>query len=842
MIASAADWLQQLRIGRQLSQRELGAALGYSSESVRKFEARGNRPSAGYATSLASYLGLVGPRADELVHFLRYDRADRAQRIPDWIIALAEPAPASRAPTNLPVPLTRLVGRDEDVARGCALLARPGVRLLTCTGPAGVGKTRLALAVAERMRDVVRDGVYLVELAPLRDPHDIERAIADALRLRDSAGRTPGEALVDYLHGKHLLLVLDNLEHLAQPPRAPAEQHGLAQQRIAALLRHAPQLVALVTSRARLHIAGERVWTVQPLAHAPAIQLFVDRVQDSQPAFALDASNAPAVAQLCTDLEGVPLAIELAAAQCDESRPPAAVAALLRQRTRLSVLVDGALDQDVRHHTLRVAIEWSFGLLDARAQRLFCRLGLFVGGFTAAAAAALLDAPDQPAGSDNDDDHAEQQRTVRAVLRALVEANLVRTSHGAAERFSLLATVREFALDQLRLTDDEAAAARTHARFYVELAERVEPELVGPDQARLLRRCEDEHDNLRAALAWLLEHDEVELAARLASAVWRFWWTHGHLTEGRAWLDRVLRHAARLPPRLRARALTGGGILDRAQFAFDQARDRLSQALAIWQHLQSADGSALALINMGIIGENLRQYDVARDHYAECLDYYRQAGDERGEAHVLNNLSVIAIHEGHFERAAEYGQDSLELFDRLGIDERGRALVLRNLGWIATAQQRFDQARSWLDSSLAISRRLEDREGSANTLNNRALLEYTAATNEAGLQQAMTLATDALHLFHTLADDAGLAESLELLAGCAGRLGQRRTAARAFGVAEVLRRRSQTAHFPSQQHTYRTLVSAARQRVAPTAWSADWAEGAARPDAILAELLDQPPL
>src|SRR5579859_5117715 len=324
MILSVADWLQRFRHAHQLTQQDLGLRLGYSSESVRKFESRGSRPSSGFATSLASYLGLTGNRAAELVAFLRGPAADQPQRVADWIAELADPARPTRAPTNLPSPLTRLVGRSEEVEQRSALLATPDVRLMTFVGPAGVGKTRLALAVAERMRDIAQDGVYLIELAPVRDVRDIERAIADGLRLRDVAGRTSVEILKDYVRDKHLLLVLDNLEQFATT--LEGSRQGVAQQVIAGLLRSAPHLKILATSRVRLRVAGERVVTVQPfrvptagsaqdviaVAQLPAVQLFVDRVRDVIPEFTLDASNAEAVLAICRQLDGIPLAIELA--------------------------------------------------------------------------------------------------------------------------------------------------------------------------------------------------------------------------------------------------------------------------------------------------------------------------------------------------------------------------------------------------------------------------------------------------------------------------------------------------------------------------------------------------
>ena len=840
MIVSVAEWLQQFRHAHQLTQQELGQRLGYSSESVRKFENRGSRPSAGFSTSLATYLGLTGERAAELVAFLRRAPADQPQRVAHWIAELADPARPTRGPTNLPSPLTRLIGRSEEVAQQSAVLASPEVRLLTFVGPAGVGKTRLALAVAETMRDVAPDGVYLVELAPVRDAHDIERAIADGLRLRDVAGRTSVQTLKDYLRDKHLLLVLDNLEQFASA--LDASLQGIVQRVVAGLLRNARNVKVLATSRVRLRVAGEHLYTVRPfrvpttvsghdvkaIAQEPAVQLFVDRVRDTTPEFALDASSADAVLHMCRQLDGIPLAIELAAARCDRL-DPSGVAELLTQRSRLDVLVDGPLDQEARHRTLRAAIEWSLGLLDSGSQDLFARLGIFVGGFTLPAATAVFrgEAAPPPAA----------ERDVRNRLRDLVEASLLRVRRTATPRYTMLETLREFAVERLKAGDQWDTAARAHAWFYVGLAEGIEPELVGGDQARWLDVCEAEHENIRAALGWLLARDELEAAGRLASALWRFWWTRGYLTDGRAWCDVILRNPDVLSPLTRARVLTADGILARSQRALEHAETLLTAALAIWQELERRDGGALALINLGIVAENLQQYDVARGRYGECLDYYRRGQDERGEAHALNNLSVVAIDEGRFQEASTLARQSLAIFDRLVVDERGKALVQRNLGWIATALADYGTAREWLDSSLAICQRLGDREGEANALNNLALISYLDADGSAGYQRGFAVALEALRLFYELSDFAGMAESIEILSGCAGRLGNGRGAARGFGAAEVLRKSVRTPHFPSQRETYRSMIAAARQAVDQALWSAAWAEGTARPDEAIAEML-----
>lgn len=842
MITSFQDWLNEVRKSRRLSLKEFGTALGYSNEAVRKYERRGHRPSLPFVAALAEFLGLSEQDSHDLQVFACSERADVPRYFPDWLVALASAATAPRGPTNLPRPLTRLVGRDEDVGRLVRLLADREGRLVCVTGPAGIGKTRLAVAAAHRMRELCEDGVFFVELSSVRQPHELGPAIASVLRVREAAGRSLDDTLYDYLRGKHMLLVLDNLEQVVDT--SDGSSSGIAQQFIGGLVRSSAHLKVLATSRVKLRIRGEHLHMVNPLrlpspaqtrqldalAETPAVALFLDRTRELLPDFQLDGASAQAIAEICRFLEGIPLAIELAAARMD-SFEPSEIRVQLRERTRLAVLTDGALDQRARHVTLQAAIDWSFDLLDARRAMLFSLLGVFVGGFLEEAAAELIVAQDiQDA----------RGQEVRKMLKSLADASLLRAGRGTNPRYTMLETIREYAVNKLNARGEPAVqhAKSRHAHYFVQLAQMAEPELVGSDQVHWLQRLELEHDNVRAALRWLLEHGQAELAARIAGALWRFWWTHGHLTEGRQWLDAVLVAEFDLDSRTRAQALAGNGVLARSQRDFTRATDLLEQALTIWRTLGDNGGAALALANLGIVAENLRDYAAARACYTESLALRREQGDRRSEAHMLNNLAVVAMDEGDFDTAEQLDLASLRILDELQVDAWGRALVQRNLGWIALAKHQLQSARQWLESSLELSQSVEDPEGRGNTLNNLALLEFEEAVDTGGYHRAASIATQGLRLLHDIGERGMLTESLEILGACLGRLGEMDIAARCFGAAEAVRAAIHMFRSPSYERMHRDMVAVARRGVDQERWQLAWDAGRAQPDAVIADALN----
>jgi predicted ATPase/class 3 adenylate cyclase len=723
-------------------------------------------------------------------------------------------ATLARTPNNLPAQPTALVGRERELAEVVGLLRREDVRLVTLTGPGGVGKTRLALQAAAELVEDFTDGAWFVDLAPVREPGLVPAVVAAALGVRE-AGRQPLEALLHaHLRERRLLLVLDNLEQVVAAAALVAE-----------LLAGAPGLTVLATSRIRLQLRAEREMVVPPLAlpdrrrlgrpdrltEYPAVRLFVERAQAARAGFVLDDASAPAVVEICHRLDGLPLAIELAAARVRLFDPEQ-----LRDRLerRLPLLTGGARDLPARQRTLRDAIAWSHDLLAPDERILFDRLAVFAGGWTLEAADAVCD----PEG--------ERDLDALSGLAALVDQSLLRQDEAAGEpRFRMLETVREYAVERLEESGEGALLRRRHATYYLDLAEGAEPAPGESSSAELLARLEAEHDNLRAALHWTAERD-AEAALRLAVACAGLWIVHGHFAEGRGWLERTLAFAVRAPDsegtRLRAKALSGAGVLAYRQGDHAPAAALHEQSLALYRELGDRAGIATSLNNLGTVANDQGDYGRAAALHEESLALRRKLGDRPGIAMSLNNLGGVAFRQGDYARAAAFYREGLALRRELG-DRPGIASSLNNLASIAGQRGDYVEAATLFEESLALYRAMGDRAGIAVSLNNLG----EAAMELGDLGRAAALCAEGLVLRRETGNRRAIASSLEVLASIVATKGLPAPATRLLGAAAALREASGAPLFANEREEHDRQLARLREQLGGPAFTAASDQGRA---------------
>ncbi len=711
---------------------------------------------------------------DNAASYRRFSTADQLHELIENDLALllterfsgtdSPPAPVVQVRSlrdELPVPRDRLVDRTAETALARRLLRDRKVGLVTLTGPGGSGKTRLALHLAARLRDSFVDGVVFVPMASLTLDSQIAPAIARTLGLPASSEPTDPETLTEYLKPRQILLVLDNFEHLLGAAPLVSE-----------LLEHCPQLKILVTSRAPLHIRGEHELPVPPLAvpegprlatrgqwgQYPAVELFVARAREVQPNFAVTEETAPAIAEICMRLDGLPLAIELAAARIKVLPPREMLARLER---RLPVLTGGSRDLPTRQQTLRDTIEWSYKLLSEREQSLFRRLSVFVGGFALDAAKAIWpsgangagDGMGSPAAEDCDSD------AVLEGIESLLDKNLlwVREAASGDLRFGMLETIREYGLWALAANGEEHEVKSLLSAWSLALAEQAAPELVGANQIVWLERLDAEQANMRAALEWSLSVEEsAEMPLRLGAAIWRFWWSRGYARDGQRWLGGALAKPCHDQPIIRARALVAAGELAETRADYQQAEAWYDEALALSASLGDELGQASALNGLGVVLRTKGALDQAEALHDRALAILRRLGSERGVASTLNNLGGIAYVRRDLSHAARLWEESLNLVRTVG-DQRSTGALLSNLGALATVQGDTERAIHLHEEALALARSMADREGIALALANlggalfehgeqpRALAAYEEAL--ADCRQAGDVGSEAIVLY-----------------------------------------------------------------------------------------------
>jgi predicted ATPase/class 3 adenylate cyclase/Flp pilus assembly protein TadD len=712
---------------------------------------------------------------------------------------------------NLPLQPTPLVGREREVEEIVGRLRSEEVRLLTLTGPGGTGKTRLALQVGADLLEEFDDGVFFVSLATITDPELVPSSIAGPLRVRESAEQPLMETIKSYLQHKHLLLFLDNFEQVLKGALVVGNLVGAC-----------PKLKVLATSRIPLRLYGEQEFPVPPLAlpdqkalpplealtQYEAVRLFVERARAVKADFSLTTKNAAAVAEICARLDGLPLAIELAAARV-RILPPQAL--LRRLGNRLQLLKGGPRNLPNRQQTLRKTIDWSYDLLTEEEKTLLGRLSVFTGGSTLEAIEEICD----PEGG------LEALERVESLL----EKSLLRREDGTGEelRFAMLETVQEYAREKLEESGEARQIERRHAEYFLQLAEEAERELKGSDQLEWLQSLEAEHDNMRVALSWALGQEKGELGLRLAGALWRFWWMRGYDSEGRRWLEEALKAGGRGSIESRAMALAGVGRLARDQGDLDRAEEASQEGLELLveEATQRSEAKLHLLLSLGHVALEREDYSRATELFEEGLTLSRKMGSGWGLARFVMSLATVIHEQGDLEQARELYEESIDLYRERG-DKLGLARCLNNLGLVVYSLGDLGRAAKLTEESVSL---LEALGAGADTAVGLCNLGWMAL-----LRSDLGRAGDFFEESLVLAWDTGtkpiLLTTLEGYSCVAGARGEARRAARLWGAAQSL----ETEGIPRDTDWLEEAderISAARSDLGEQAWEEALAKGRA---------------
>ena len=728
--------------------------------------------------------------------------------------------PGKRAeinPSNLPVQRTGFVGREKEVGALRDLLLRQDVRLVTVTGPGGIGKTRVAVQVARVLTGQFSGGMHFVSLSALSEPTLIASVIVQALGIGEGRGHSPLEILKEHLRASSAaprLLLLDNFEHLVE-----------AMPTVAELLAVNCNLKILVTSREPLHVYGEQEFPVPPLAlpdsrsaapvevvaQYPAVALFVQRAIAAKPDFELNRENASAVTEICARLDGLPLAIELAAARVKVLSPSSMRA---RLTGRLQLLTGGARDMPQRHQTLRAAIDWSYDLLTPAEQKLFRRLSAFVDGCTLEGAEAVCDT------------RGDLDLDLLDGMASMVDKSLMRQDEQAKgeSRFVMLETIREYALEKLETSGEMLLTKRAHAAYCLVLAEEA-AEQGGPEGEAWLQRFALEQNNFRASLEWLAESGDAEWGLRLGAALFRYWEMREYLAEGRRWLGKILDLAgAAAPTKARARALFAAGTLANEQGDYASAGALFRENLDIARQLGDRQSAAVSLNAMAVNARDRGDISGAGALLEESLVLWREMGHPKAVARTLSNLANIAKLQGDNARARSLYAECLTTFQELG-DREGAAWSMNCQGDIARDQGDFGAARTSYEHGLAIFRELDDRWGIAGTLADLGSL----AREQGNYSAAHSMYRESMKLFQELDHKRGIARLLELFACSAAAQFDAERSLRLAGAAAALRGNIGAPLSPAEQAKLEASLRTARQGISESAGVAAWLEGQALP-------------
>jgi predicted ATPase/transcriptional regulator with XRE-family HTH domain len=862
------SWLKQRRRTLGLTRKELADRVGCSAITIVKIEAGERRPSRQIAELLADSLDIPPGEREAFVEFARVgSRALSARNallpVPDEVLLRL-----AQRPNNLPAQRTTFIGRREEVTAVVSLLRRPGTRLLTLNGPPGIGKTRLSLQVGAQMLDDFANGVFFVPLAPVSDPDLVPPAIAQALEVRDSGDQPLVDTLKSYLRARQMLLVLDNFEQVTAAAPVVGE-----------LLSAAPELKIMVTSREVLRLYGEQDFPVPPMAvpstqehvngnwtQYEALQLFSERAGTAQYGFSMSAEEVRLAAQICAHLDGLPLAIELAAVRV---RDLPLGEMLAKIGDKLALLAQGPVDLPPRQRTLRGAIGWSYDLLSESERTVFRHLSVFAGGCTSEAAHEAIAGQSNMQGS--------QAGMVpptavglRATLLSLVVKNLLRLEGtNEAPRYVMLETVRDYAREMLAESGEASGLERWHVAYYLEMAERAAPELKGTQQAAWLAKLETEHDNLRAALASALRWRDAETALRFGTALWKFWLGRGYLSEGSRWLSLALSledgssaTGGNTLKLARVGAIKGAGNMAFSMDNYEGARELYEEGLRLSKEVDDKLSMGQLLNNLSLVELTASRYDRVLALCEESLALKREIGDKEGIAATLGNLALMAQDRGNYAWAHSLQEESyairMELGDKRSIaiamnglgastlalgdpsaarllheqgvligeelgDKFVAALSLINLGEVARYEGRYEEAASYNERAEAIDRELGHAQDLAIVLHNMAQI----ARHQGDSAKAIALLQESLGIRNESGNKRGIIECLAALGGAAADEGQYERAARLLGAADCLAKVTGFRLYPVDHAAYESGVERSRSHMGDAAFPRAWEQGGA---------------